>query len=97
MKLEFCLKCGKEHLAVNMMPLSVTIHSLENVSGDIFSLTCRFLSLASEIAAVNAKAVSAFHFPCTETSKRLGYSIKVVKVHLNTVKASGHIIPFDSI
>lgn len=63
MKLEFCLKCGKEHLAVNTMPLSATIHSLENVSGDIFSLTCRFLSLASETAAVNAKLYlpSTFH------------------------------------
>lgn len=85
MKLEFCLKHGKEHLAVNMMPLSVTIHSPENVSGDIFSLTCRFLSLASEIAAVNVNAVPAFHFPCTETFKRLGYSRKDVKVCPNTV------------
>lgn len=55
MKLEFYLKCRKEHLAVNIMPLSATFHSLEKVHLDIFSLTCIFLSLASEIGAIMQK------------------------------------------
>jgi len=55
MKLEFCLKCRNEHLAVKIMPPSATFHSLEKIHTDIFSFTCIFLPMASEIGAIMQK------------------------------------------